>query len=414
MIAEILSTGDEVRSGALVDSNSAYIAEILEEAGLEVIRHSTVGDDLSAISSILKEIGTRADIAVVTGGLGPTTDDLTAEAAAMAAGVELLENPSALISMESFFRKRNRLMNSLNRKQSLLPKGSKCLENPVGTAPGFALKIGKGLFFFLPGVPSEMKMMLSGKVLPGISELCGGSREYSLVRNISTFGLTEAAVNENLLGLIADYPGVRLGLRATFPEIHVKLYSRGKDEAEVSLLLEKAAACVVEKLGNRVLSVDGEPMEAVVGKLLDGKKATVAVAESCTGGLVSNMLTNIPGSSGYFLFSGVTYSNESKIKILGIDRAVIEQYGAVHEETAKEMAACARKISGATYGLSTSGVAGPSGGSDEKPVGTICIGLASPEETKGFRYTFQFGDRLMNKKVFAVMALDILRRELHK
>jgi nicotinamide-nucleotide amidase len=397
-----------------VDSNSAYIAEILEEAGLEVIRHSTVGDDLSAISSILKEIGTRADIAVVTGGLGPTTDDLTAEAAAMAAGVELLENPSALISMESFFRKRNRLMNSLNRKQSLLPKGSKCLENPVGTAPGFALKIGKGLFFFLPGVPSEMKMMLSGKVLPGISELCGGSREYSLVRNISTFGLTEAAVNENLLGLIADYPGVRLGLRATFPEIHVKLYSRGKDEAEVSLLLEKAAACVVEKLGNRVLSVDGEPMEAVVGKLLDGKKATVAVAESCTGGLVSNMLTNIPGSSGYFLFSGVTYSNESKIKILGIDRAVIEQYGAVHEETAKEMAACARKISGATYGLSTSGVAGPSGGSDEKPVGTICIGLASPEETKGFRYTFQFGDRLMNKKVFAVMALDILRRELHK
>jgi nicotinamide-nucleotide amidase len=305
-------------------------------------------------------------------------------------------------------------MNSLNRKQSLLPKGSKCLENPVGTAPGFALKIGKGLFFFLPGVPSEMKMMLSGKVLPGISELCGGSREYSLVRNISTFGLTEAAVNENLLGLIADYPGVRLGLRATFPEIHVKLYSRGKDEAEVSLLLEKAAACVVEKLGNRVLSVDGEPMEAVVGKLLDGKKATVAVAESCTGGLVSNMLTNVPGSSGYFLFSGVTYSNESKIKILGIDRAVIEQYGAVHEETAKEMAACARKISGATYGLSTSGVAGPSGGSDEKPVGTICIGLASPEETKGFRYTFQFGDRLMNKKVFAVMALDILRRELHK
>jgi nicotinamide-nucleotide amidase len=412
MIAEILSTGDEVRSGALVDSNSAYIAEVLEDAGLEVTRHSTVGDDLSAISSILKEIGARADVAVVTGGLGPTTDDLTAEAAAMAAGVELCEDPIALHNMENFFAKRNWLITALNRKQALLPRGSKCLENPIGTAPGFALRIGKGLFFFLPGVPSEMKKMLTERVLPEISELWGGSREFSFVRNISTFGLGEAAVNENLLEVIRDHPGVRVGLRATFPEIHVKIYARGKDEGEAASLLGRAVQGVLDKLGNRVLSSEGAPMEYVVGKLLAGRKETIAVAESCTGGLISNMLTNVPGSSSYFLFSGVAYSNDSKIKALGVDRAVIEKCGAVHEETAKEMAACARRIAGSTYGLSTSGIAGPSGGSAEKPVGTLCIGLATPDETKGFRYIFPFGDRLMNKKVFAVMALEILRREL--
>ncbi|RPJ16384.1 MAG: CinA family nicotinamide mononucleotide deamidase-related protein [Desulfobacteraceae bacterium] len=414
MIAEILSTGDEVRSGALVDSNSAHIAEVLEEAGLEVTRHSTVGDDRAAISSIIKEIGARADVAVVTGGLGPTTDDLTAEAAAKAAGTKLYEDEKALFSMENFFRNRQRLMNPLNKKQAMLPEGSKCLENSVGSAPGFAVRIENCLFFFLPGVPSEMKKMLSEKVIPEIFALQGGVREYSLIRSISTFGLTEAAVNENLLNVIGDYPGIKLGLRATFPEIHVKLYARGRDEKTVSELLERATESVINKLGKRVLSSKGEPMELVVGNILKTKKATLAVAESCTGGLVSNMLTNVPGSSDYFLFSGVTYSNDSKTKMLGVQQAIIEKYGAVHEETAKEMAVCARRIGGATYGLSTSGIAGPAGGTEEKPVGTICIGIATSEEAKGFRFNFQFGDRLMNKKVFAVTALDLLRKELLK
>jgi len=177
-------------------------------------------------------------------------------------------------------------------------------------------------------------------------------------------------------------------------------------------LLERATGSVLEKLGKRVLSTKGEPMELVVGNLLKTKKSTLAVAESCTGGLVSNMLTNISGSSDYFLFSGITYSNDSKVKLLGVQQAVIDKYGAVHEETAKEMAVCARRIAGATYGLSTSGIAGPAGGMEGKPIGTICIGLATPVEVKGFRFVFQFGDRLMNKKVFAVTALDQLRMEL--
>lgn len=412
MIAEILSTGDEIRSGALIDSNSAYIAESLEEAGFEVVRHSAVGDDLNAISSIIKEIGARADFAVVTGGLGPTTDDITTEAAAYAAGVNMCMDEAALKSVENFFEKRKRLMNPLNRKQAMLPKGSECLDNPVGSAPGFAMKTGKCHFFFLPGVPFEMKKMLSEKVIPKIHKLCEGDREYSIIKNISTFGLTEAAVNEKLLSLINEFAGIKFGLRATFPEIHVKLYVRGKDKKDVIKLLDSATAKVLKKLGDKVLSAEGESMEVVAGKLLRNKKATIAVAESCTGGLISDMLTNVSGSSDYFLFSGITYSNDSKIKVLGVQQTIIERFGAVHEETAKEMAAGAKKIAGATYGLSTSGIAGPTGGTENKPVGTVCMGLATPDEVKGFTFNFNFRDRMMNKRIFAVTALDLIRKEL--
>ncbi len=412
MIAEILSTGDEVLSGALIDSNSAYIAQVLEEAGLEVVRHSTVGDDLDAISSIIKEIGVRADIAVVTGGLGPTTDDITAAAAAYAAGVEMCLDEDALKTVENFFEKRKRLMNPLNKKQAMLPKGSECLDNPVGSAPGFVMKIGKCYFFFLPGVPYEMKKMLLETVIPRIYEIYGGIREYSIIKNISTFGLTEAAVNEHILPVIDEFGGIKFGLRATFPEIHVKLYARGKDQNQTVKLLDEACATIIKKLGYNVLSPEGESMEVVVGKLLKNNNATIAVAESCTGGLISDMLTNVSGSSDYFLFSGITYSNDSKINVLGVLEATIQRFGAVNEETAKQMAIGARKISGATYGLSTSGIAGPMGGTENKPVGTVCMGLATPDEVKGFTFNFNFLNRMMNKKIFAVTALDLIRKEL--
>lgn len=412
MIAEILSTGDEVRSGALIDSNSAYIAQALEEAGLEVVRHSTVGDDLDAISSIIKEIGKRADITVVTGGLGPTTDDITAQAAANAAGVDMCIDEDALRTVQNFFEKRNRLMNHLNDKQAMLPKGSECLDNPVGSAPGFAMKIDKCRFFFLPGVPYEMKKMLSEKVIPKIYELYEGGRQYSIIKNISTFGVTEAAVNENILSVIGEFSDIKFGLRAAFPEIHIKMYARGKEEKDVIQLLDAASAKILQIFGDKIVSAEGKSMEVTVGKLLKKNNATIAVAESCTGGLISNMLTNISGSSDYFLFSGITYSNDSKVKVLGVNPATIEKYGAVHEETAKEMAAGAKNLSGATYGLSTSGIAGPNGGTEDKPVGTVCMGLATPDTVKGITYNFNFKNRILNKKIFAAAALDLIRKEL--
>ncbi len=396
MKAEILATGDEILTGAVIDSNSAHIAQELEEAGIEVVRHGCVGDDIEAIATILKEISTRADMAVVTGGLGPTLDDITAEAAARAAGVELVFDREAMSC------------------QAMLPEGAECLFNSVGTAPGFVLRTGRCVFFFLPGVPSEMRRMFSGGVLPWIDKLQKGERSFSLVKTISTFGLTEASVNERLAGLTEKFSGIKLGLRARFPVIYVKLYVRGKDKERADILLEKASEFVLNKIGEFAFSADGESMETVAGSLLRREKATIAVAESCTGGLISNLLTNVPGSSDYFLFSGVTYSNKAKIKVLGVSEATLKKYGAVHEETAKEMADGVRRIAGATYGISTSGIAGPGGGTNEKPVGTVCIGIATADSVEAYRLNFQFNERLRNKMIFAITALDLLRQKLLK
>lgn len=414
MKAEILSTGDEIRSGALVDSNSAYIAEQLEVNGLEVVRHTSVGDDLSTLVTTLREIGNRVDAAVVTGGLGPTTDDRSAEAAANAAGVELVFDKKALENVESFFKSFNRPMTESNRKQALLPDGCKILYNPVGTAPGFSLKIGRCLFFFLPGVPYEMKRMLAAHVLSEVNALQGDAVMHIRVKTITTFGLPESLAGEKVAGVEAAFPCIKLGLRANFPQIQVKLYGRGKDAGLLNENLEKAGLWAVERLGKNVISINGETMEAVVGKLLLEKAATLSLAESCTGGLLANWLTNVAGSSDYFLFSGVTYSNRAKMDVLGVKPETLEKYGAVHEQTVREMAEGAREVSGATYGLSTSGIAGPDGGTEEKPVGTVCIGLAGSDQSFGRRLYFPFGKRLMNKKIFAMAALDLLRKELLK
>lgn len=229
---------------------------------------------------------------------------------------------------------------------------------------------------------------------------------------VSTFGLTESDIGSRLDGFAAKFPGVRLDLHTRFPEVYVKLYASGKAEKELNNLIENASKWALQRIGKWVFSVDGSSMEAVVGSLLRKKKATLSVAESCTGGLVSHWLTNVPGSSDYFLFSGVTYSNEAKIKILGVSPATLRRYGAVHEETVKEMAEGAQHVIGATYSLSISGIAGPTGGTVDRPAGTVCIGLATPCAVKGYRFNFPFDKRSMNKRIFAMTALDLLRQEL--
>jgi len=414
MFAEILATGDEIRSGALIDSNSAYIAEKLEEIGIAVTRHSCVGDDFEALVSILKEISTRVDICVVTGGLGPTEDDLSSEAAAAAGEETLILDSRALSDIEAFFKSRDREMTDSNRKQAMLPRSAEVMYNPVGTAPGFSLKIGECLFFFLPGVPPEMKRMLSHEMLPIIEKMQGTLQGHCLVRNISTFGLTESVTGEKVADLADDFPDIKIGLRAKFPEIHVKLYLNGQDLTTMETRLALASEWILNRLGRHVLSLEGASMQAVVGDLLRKRAATVAVAESCTGGRIANWLTDVPGSSDYFLFSGVSYSNNAKTRILGVAPELLKKYGAVHEEIAKAMAEGVRRISDATYAISTTGIAGPTGGSNDKPVGTVCIGLATPEKVEGKRFHFPFGQRSMNKSIFGMVALDMLRKELLK
>ena len=412
MKAEILATGDEIRTGALVDSNTAYIAEQVERHGVSVIRHHSVGDNLDGLVAVLSEIGQRADLGIVTGGLGPTVDDRSAEAAARAAGVELIHNEQALADIKSFFNKLGRPFSESNRKQAMIPSSAVCLHNPIGTAPGFSIEIGRCKFFFLPGVPQEMKKMLAEQVLVSIGDLLGADRQFNQTKTISTFGLPESMVGEKVGAVENVFPEVTLGLRAKFPEIQVKLYHHGKDQQAGAQILKGAGHWVRQQLDPYVFSEDQTTMAAEVGKLLTVNKATLAVAESCTGGLVANWLTNTPGSSDYFLVSAVTYDNQAKVNFLGVSLETLMEKGAVHEQIAAQMAQGVRRAAGATYGLATTGIAGPSGGSPEKPVGTVCIGVASAEATLTRRLKYPFGLRLMNKRGFAMAALDTLRRVL--
>lgn len=412
MNAEILATGDEIRTGALVDTNTAMIATGLEAAGVTVVRHMCVGDDLDMLAATLQEIGRRSDLAVVTGGLGPTADDLSAAAAAVAAGVSLKTDAAALRSINAFFEARGRAVGQDNLKQADLPDGSDCLPNPVGTAPGFALTIGRCRCFFLPGVPGEMRRMMADQVMPRIRAMIGGRSRANALRTLCVFGLTEAAVNHRLVGFKARFADVKLGFRARFPVIEVKLYTDAVDPAMPDQRLRDAISWVKKKLGDTVYNDDGMSMAAVVGDLLTRRGATVAVAESCTGGLISHWLTDVPGASRYFVFGAVTYANEAKTRVLGVPAEALSAHGAVSEQTVRAMAAGAARLGSADFALATSGIAGPDGGTPDKPVGTVWIAVSVQGHVTSFRRHFPVPDREKNKALFAMLALDTLRRAL--
>ncbi len=412
MRAEILSTGEEIITGALTDTNATWLCRELFNAGISVSRQTCIGDSLNGISQTLKELSTRADLVLVTGGLGPTSDDLTAEAVAAASGDELRLNSRALLSVEAYFKKKGWPMSESNRKQACFPSGAGIMENSCGTAPGFYQDMGQTLFCFMPGVPQEMKVMFRLSVLPLIRKRFGRQPEI-LSEKLMVFGLGESAVNERIKGFNARFPKIGLGFRASFPVIEVKLFAEaGGPTGGNRTEMDTAKAYVIDKIGNKIFSREGLAMEAEVGRLLKKRGATVALAESCTGGLIATMMTDVPGSSDYFLFSGVTYANQAKTAVLGVKEKTLIQEGAVHEETAGQMAMGARRISGADFSIATSGIAGPDGGSEEKPVGTVCIAVAGPGFCKAETYRFSFATRAMNKKIFAVMALECLRREL--
>ena len=411
MIAEILSTGDEICQGAVIDSNSAHIAHLLDEIGIEVTRHTCVGDDMDELAKILSDIGTRADIAVITGGLGPTVDDLSAAAAAEAAGVDLEVNQEAFLSMEAYFAKFSRKVTGSDNKQAILPSGAFPIINTCGTAPGFIFNIGRCRCYFLPGVPKEMEKMISRSVIPDILANRGDEKSFTLRKELSLFGLPEARVNEKLKGFDTLFPGVKLGMLARFPVITVKLTAIGTDKQNLEQEIEKAVKWTAEQLGDKIFSLDGRSMEDEIASALIQNKATIGVAESCTGGLIAHLLTNVAGSSEYFLFSGVTYSNDAKQKVLNVSEGTLQVFGAVSEETVREMASGVRKISGATYGLATSGIAGPTGGTGDKPVGTVCIGISTKDQTTAYTFNSPFKERLSNKQIFAICALDLLRKQ---
>jgi len=419
MTAEILSTGDELRTGALIDSNGAWIAERLEAEGFEVLRHTTVGDDFGQLVQVLKEIGGRSDFAVVTGGLGPTTDDLTREAVAEAAGVELFRSEEAFTSLEGFFRDRNRTMRPSNLKQALLPETAVCIPNSRGSAPGFHLRIDRCLFFFLPGVPSEMKPMLDESVLPEIRRSAGTGNRFSIIRTFRSFGLTESSAGEKLEGFDHDFPDLKLGYRGCFPEIQIKIYASGADETVLRREVESASAWIRERIGHKVFSENGDNIEKVVADLLRRQGATISVVEHGTGGLLSHTLTEVPGSGDFFHFSAVSSSITVLREILSMTGSASDRISEdAAEATAREMAAVVREHSGATYGISaidlTNSVpaAETESGSAGSKEAVLCVGLAGPEGAHARMYRFSLFRPTVKKALFSMAILNLLRKEL--
>ena len=408
---EIAATGSELIRGQNADTNSAWLAEQLRYIGASASRIHTVGDDISALKGLFREIASRADLALVTGGLGSTSDDVTVRAAAEQSGRRPVPDPDVERSVHKALRGR---MGSgaaeAAASHALVPQGSMVLPNPQGMAPGFCLSLNGCLLFFLPGVPREMKQMTTESVLPRIRAEFADHLRPVLSRRMNVFGLSESDVSRRLEEFSQLFPGVELSFRLVFPRIQLGLYA---DESKVSREeLERAEKWAGKKLGRNVVSASDESLPQVLGRLLRESDASLSLAESCTGGLLSRRITGVAGSSDYFSLSAVTYSNRAKMELLGVNEKTLQQYGAVHEETAGEMAQGMRRVAGSTFALSTTGVAGPDGGTPDKPVGTVCIGLATPEETTAKRIQWDSGERQANQSFFAECALDLLRRRL--
>lgn len=410
--AAILATGDEIVGGRTVDTNSSYLADHLAALGIDVVCFLAVSDDVDRIEWAWKSAVERADLVLSTGGLGPTADDLTTQTVARVAGVELRLDEAQAERIRAMFRARGRAMPDNNLRQARLPEGAEAIDNALGTAPGFRLRLGRAWGVVMPGVPREMKAMFETSVLPWIrAHADSGSQVVS--RTFQTFGLPESALDERLAGAIDPVRG-RLAFRASFPKISVRVSVRGTPEG-AGAELEDLARAVRERIGDVVYAEGDASMEEVVGSLLVRSGRTLATAESCTGGLLGSRITDVPGSSTYYRGGLVAYSNDLKQRLLGVAESTLANHGAVSEETAREMACGALAVAGADLAVATTGVAGPDGGTDAKPVGTVAIAVASrfPSGTEVESRLYRlWGSREWIKLLTSQVALDWLRRTL--
>jgi nicotinamide-nucleotide amidase len=408
--AWIVTIGDELLRGEIVDSNKSFLAERLLSLELESARHLTVGDDPDDIREALEEASRRARVVLVSGGLGPTRDDITTEMAARAFGRPLVRDGAVLERLRAWFASVGREMAENNAKQADFPQGAEVLENPVGTAPGFMLEANGALCFFMPGVPRELYRMVDEQVLPRVEQRLArdGVVRAALLR---TFGLGESALDRELGDLARDDPTVVLGFRTQFPDNLVRVLARGADEAEATRRRDEVVAEIERRLGPLVVGPGERRLPEIVGELLRERKRTVAVAESCTGGLIASLLTDVPGSSEYLLEGVVAYSNDAKMRDLGVSPDDLAAEGAVSEPVALQMARGVRERSGADIGVATTGVAGPTGGTEDKPVGTVWIAYADAEGAWARRYQL-LNERLRNKELSAHLALEWIRRRL--
>ncbi len=405
MTAAVLSIGTELSRGELVNTNATWIASQLVAIGFEVFEHAVVDDDRARIIASLERLARTASIIVCTGGLGPTTDDLTTESVASALNQTLKRDDASLEHIRRRFEKLGRTMSESNAKQADFPESAEILPNPIGTAPGFSVRIGRALAFFMPGVPREMMRMFDEQVTPRIRKIAPNDT-YQV--HLRTFGLPESVVGEKLAGIEAAHEGVIIGYRAHFPEIEVKVLAKAASQQSAREAAEKAAGEVRMRLGDVIYGESDDTFASSIGRVLRNKSLTLAIAESCTGGLVGSMLTREPGASDFLLLDAVTYANSAKARVLGVDEDVLRAHGAVSSEVAAAMAEGARRASGSDVAISLTGVAGPTGGSEDKPVGTVYIGVTGARGTEVKHRVFP-GERLQIQTLAAYVALQLLR-----
>lgn len=407
MKAAILSTGTELTRGELVNTNAAWLSEELTSLGLEVVEHLTVDDDTGRIVDAVRSLGERADFVVCTGGLGPTTDDLTAAAVAQAMVVPLVRDDASLEQIRRMFEKFGRPMSPWNEKQADLPQGCTVLPNAHGTAPGFAVTVARARMFFLPGVPREMKPMFSEHVTPAIAAVVE-RRTHQI--HLRTLGLGESEIQHRLADVEAAHPGVTIGYRAHMPEVEVKVHARADGESAAEALAREVAEVVRDRLGDAVYGDRSDTFPGVLGQLLRNRGLTLALAESCTGGLVGEMLTAVPGSSDYLFLDVVAYANGAKTNVLGVEPELLRAHGSVSAEVARAMAEGALRIGHVELALSITGIAGPTGGTGDKPVGTVHFGVARRGHTTEVHHRVFSGDRERIRMLAAYTALRLLYR----
>ncbi len=426
MKAIILSVGDELVLGQTVDTNSAWISQQLAAVGCDIVAHMTVSDDQRAIEQAILETVGRCDVLLISGGIGPTEDDLTRQALATVMKAPLELNQVWLDKLQGFFTKLGRTMPQSNTIQAMIPRGAAMIDNANGTAAGIDATFVSGdqkticRVFVMPGVPKEMKGMFTRDVLPQIAKQSGGAAILS--RTLHTFGLGESTVAERLGELMKRTRNPSVGTTVSQGIVSLRLNARFTSREEAAGKLDETDAACRAALGDIIFGADNDTLADVVAQSLIALHQTVATAESCTGGLLAKMLTDISGSSAYFSNGWVTYSNGAKTDRLGVSENLINLYGAVSEQVVNAMATGARRLAKANFALAISGIAGPTGGTPAKPVGMVCIGLAfanpnrsadDPSATKTLSRTFQFpGDREMVRDRSAKMALAMLRYQL--
>jgi nicotinamide-nucleotide amidase len=414
VLAELLTIGDELCRGEIVDTNASWLAEQLWEQQVTVHWMSSCRDDRRDMAEILERAAARSDLVLVSGGLGPTLDDLTVDVVAAVAGVEPeLDEASALRVRQRFEAAGLPMVDNVLR-QARAPAGARIYRNPVGSAPAFEVAVGEAAVICLPGPPRELQAIFNDSVADRIRELAearGERREYLARRIFRTFGRGESNIAAALEGLDVGERG-SLHFQVKFPETLVKVLVRDTDAARADAELQRIDGQVRERLGTLLYGTDGDSMAAVVGRELLARQHTLVTAESCTGGLVGSMLTAVPGSSAYYLGGSVTYANSEKVRQLGVSQKTLDSVGAVSEECVLEMACGARERAGADWAVSLSGIAGPDGGSTDKPVGTVWVGLAGPDGRKVARRYHWPGERNRVRTLAAYWALNLLRRQL--